>query len=165
MAQKDNTPVVETEVTPVAIDLNEVLAKVVRDEDGNFRVVDKDGTTGEPCKLVMDGDTPGIALTKNAANRWWLNRNKATRLIDEDGFVPLTYRASRTLGTSTSRTPNEKLISYLSEEDKAEYAAIIARAIAARDADKKQPLTELEKLKKKIADAEAKLAKLLAEQV
>lgn len=142
------------------VQTTDYLAKIIKDSEGNYHVIDQDGTEGPICKLV-DADDKTIALTKNASNRQWFNRKKADEIIATDGFVPLQYKASIKLGErSTTTVPNSKLIAYLTEELQAEYKAIIDRAIAARDADKTQPLTEAEKLQAKIAKLEASLAKL-----
>lgn len=134
----------------------EVLAKLVRDEDGTYHVIDKDGTKGPACKIVEKGF--GIALTPNAANRLWINHAKADKLLDENEYIPLYYKPTRKLGPIGTKLPNAKLISYLSEEDQAEYTAIVDRARAAMEADKKKPLSEEEKLRARIAKLQAQLA-------
>lgn len=151
----------ETNLVEEVMDPNTVYAKIIKEEDG-FHVVDYDGTVGPVCKYC-DADDKTIVLTKNKSNRQWYNRAKADKIIAEQGFVPLHYKATKHIGSSSARIPNEALIKWLSEEDQAEYKAIIARAMQARDADKKQPMTELEKAKAKLAKAQAALAKLEAE--
>ena len=140
----------------------EVYAKIIKDDEGNFHVVDFDGTVGPSCKFC-DADDKTIVLTKNKSNRQWFNRKKADAEIAEKGFVELCYKPSRHIGSIGSKLPNEKLISYLPVEDQEEYKAIIARAIEARNADKVKPKTELEKAQESLAKAKAKLDKLLAE--
>ena len=137
----------------------EILAQIVKEDDG-FHVIDSDGTKGDVCKLCDEGKT--IVLTKNASNRKWYNLAKAEAEIAENGYVGLTYKASKTFGPAGSRLPNSKLISYLSEEDQAEYKAIIDRAIEAKKADKvvKPKMTEQEKLLAKIQKLQAQLADL-----
>ena len=141
-----------------AIDSNKVDATIIRKDDG-YPLEDDDGPERPVCKLVDEGDRT-IALTRNASNRKWYSRKAADAAIDATGSCPLYYKASRTLGSSSNHLPNEKLIAYLSEEEQAEYKAIIDRAIAARDADRKKPLTEREKIMAKIAQYERQLAKL-----
>lgn len=144
------------------INPDEVLATIVKREDG-YHVIDQDGTEGPVCKLCDENDKT-IALTKNASNRQWFNRAKADAEIAEHGCVNLYYKATKKLGEVSRNTlPNAKLIAYLSEEEQAEYKAIIDRAIAAREADRKKPLTEEEKLIARIEKAKAALAKLQAE--
>ena len=165
MSKKELDQIVdEPIVEEVTYAPDEVLAKIVKLEDG-YHVEDMDGNISDVCKLVDEGGKT-IALPKNPSNRKWFNKAKADDAIAANGYCPLTYKASKTLGPVGSRStamPNAKLISYLSEEEQAEYKAIIDRAIAARDADKKKPMTEKEKLEAKIAKAKAALAALEAE--
>lgn len=142
-------------------DGEEVLAKLVKREDG-YHVIDQDGTEGPVCdKRTADGY---IILTKNAANRKCVNEKLAEATFENGAeYIPLTYKETRVIGASGPKIPNAKLIEYLSEEDKAEYLAIIERARVAYDADKKKPMTDLEKAQAKVAKAQAALAKLLAE--
>ena len=166
MSKKVDNEVLET-VEEVSVEVEEldpdtVYAYLVRKEDG-YHIIDFDGTEGPVCKVTEDNY---IALTKNKANRQWFSGAKAEKLI-ADGVteIPLTYKASRKFGSNsgTTRIPNEKLISYLPEAEQAEYKAIIARAIEAKNADKKKPMTEIEKAQAKIEKAKAALAKLLEE--
>ena len=150
------TEVVETEV----FDADTVYATIVKKEDG-YHVIDFDGTEGAVCKIVDDGKT--IALTKNKSNRQWFNIARAEAEIAEKGHVDLYYKGTKHIGSTGTRVPNEKLISYLPEAEQAEYKAIIARAIEAKNADKKKPMTELEKAKAKLEKAKAALAKLEAD--
>lgn len=138
---------------------DEVLAYLVKRDDG-YHVIDHDGTEGPVCtKRTADGY---IILTPNAANRKNVNEKKAEAFFAEnpDGRIEFTYKATRKLGDAPKSLPNAKLISYLSEEDQAEYKAIIDRAIAARDADRKKPLTEEEKIRARIAKLQAQLAEM-----
>lgn len=147
-------------VTEEIMDSNTVYAQIVKKEDG-YHVIDFNGTEGPVCKLADEGKT--IALTKNKSNRQWFNLAKAEAEIAEKGHVDLYYKATKTIGSSGPRIPNEKLISYLSPEEQEEYRAIIARAIAAKEADKAKPKTELEKAQEKLAKAKAAYEKMLAE--
>lgn len=134
------------------------MAYIVAQEDG-YHVQELDGTMGPACKLVDEGDRT-IALTRNASNRKWYNRAKADEAIKATGSCPLYYKESRTFGPATAHMPNEKLVAYLSEAEQAEYKAIVDRARAALEADRKKPVTELEKAQARVAKAEAALAKL-----
>lgn len=161
---KDINIAVENSVEDVAEVLveGEAYAKIIKDDEGNFHVVDFDGTVGPVCKFC-DADDKTIVLTKNKSNRQWFNRKRADAEIAEKGFVDLCYKPSRHIGSVGSKLPNEKLISYLPEDLQAEYKAIIARAIEARDAAKTKPMTELEKAQAKLAKAREALAKLEAQ--
>ena len=164
--KKENIVEESVELTPAetiaeVMDPNTVYATIIKKEDG-FHVVDFDGTEGPACKLCDPGDKT-IVLTPNKSNRKWFNVARAEAEIAEKGHVDLYYKATKTIGPVGTRLPNEKLISYLSAEDQAEYRAIIDRAIAAKNADKAQPKTELEKAQAKLLKAQAALEKLMAE--
>lgn len=143
--------------------MEEIIVKIVKDDDGDFHVIDADGVMGGKCKIIEDGRT--IALTKNAANRQYCAVAKANAGIEADGFFVLTVRTTepRKLGPASAKLPNEKLISYLPEELQAEYKEIIARALAAREAEQNRPLTDREKAERALEKAKAQLAKLQAQ--
>lgn len=143
--------------------MEEIIVKIVKDDDGDYHVIDTDGSMGAKCKIIEDGRT--IALTKNAANRQYCAVKKADAGIDADGFFTLTVRTEgpRKLGPAGTKMPNSKLISYLPEDLQEEYKAIIAKAIAAREAEMNRPLTEREKAERTIAKLQAQLAKLQAQ--
>lgn len=140
------------------VDENAVV-KVVKDEEGKFHVIDADGTMGPACTIIEDGRT--ISLSKNAANRQYCAVAKANTGIEKDGYFQLTVRTTppRKLGDAPKHLPNAKLISYLSEEDQAEYKAIIDRAIAAREAEREAAanMSDKDRLLAKIAKLQAKL--------
>ena len=143
-------------------DGEEVLAKIIKDDEG-YKVVDGDGSIGPVCtKMTVDGY---LILSPNAANRKCINKELLDQVFENGATeVPLTYRATRTIGSPSNKIPNEKLLVYATDEEKEEYLAIIAEAKAAMEADKKKPLTEREKHEAKIAKAQEALAKLLAEE-
>ena len=142
--------------------MDEILARIIKQDDG-FHVVDQDGSVGDVCKLCDEGDKT-IVLTPNASNRKYYNKAKAEAAIEQDGYCGLTHKDTGKIG-SVTRTPNAKLISYLPQELQDEYNAIIARAIDAKNASKKKPMTEREKLEAKLAKMQAQLAAMDAETV
>lgn len=167
MSKTTKNDVVETvdtsiETSAPVVD-NEPKAYLVKREDG-YHIEDLEGNLSDPCKLV-DKDQ-WIVFPANASNRKCVKVTVAEKFFTENGDdakMALLYKATRTIGEGTSRStklPNEKLISYLPEAEQEEYKAIIARAIAARDAEreanKKKPMTEAEK-------AQAKVTKLIAQ--
>ena len=153
---------VETTETAEVMDPETVYAQIVKREDG-YHVIDFDGTEGPVCnRRTTDGY---IILTPNKSNRKCYNEKNAEKFFAEnpDGAIDLYYKASRKIGSSGPRIPNEKLISYLPEAEQEEYRAIIARAMAAKEAAKVQPKTELEKAEARLAKAKAAYEKMLAE--
>ncbi len=166
MSKTTKNDVVETvdtsiETSAPIVDTTKPAAFVVKLEDG-FHVKALDGTIGEVCKIDKNN---AICLTKNDANRTWVMVKVVEAYLAEHGAdaeYPMMYKATRVLGPSNGSTklPNEKLIAYLPEAEQEEYKAIIARAIAARDAEraanKKKPVTDAEK-------AQAKVTRLIAQ--
>jgi hypothetical protein len=100
-----------------------------------------------------------IVLGPNSSNRKYVAWNEFANNQDENGeyLVEDKIGGPRTLGTSQ---PDKKLIPFMTEEDKALYDEIIERAIANKASQKKQPLSEAEKLEKQIAKLQARLAGL-----
>ena len=155
---KDVVENVDVSIAEPVVD-NEPKAYLVKKEDG-YHIEDLDGNLGEVCKLSKDGTR--IIFTPNESNRKEKMVKVAEKFFAENGDdakIVLTYKATRTLDgvSSSTKLPNEKLISYLPEAEQEEYKAIIARAIQARDAERanKAPKTDKEK-------AVAKVEKLIA---
>lgn len=97
-----------------------------------------------------------IKLPENSANRQWCSVKQLRKL---GGKKVYEYKESRT-GTTTRKTDRD----YLSEEDQTMLDALLAKAKAAKEAAKKQPMTEEEKLRAKIARDQAKLDELIAKR-
>ena len=148
---------------------NEVVVKATVSFDGTTYFVEDETHGKQECTVL---DSGWLTIPENDANRKYLAMGKVNKFFEEnpDGVIEMTYKATRKLdGTSSSgpRTPNARLISYLSEEDQAEYNAIIERAKAAwatyKEEHKRQPKTEAEKLQAKIAKLQAQFDALLAD--
>ena len=138
-------------------------ADLVMDEDGKFYIEDNGVRTAE-CVVKPYRDTEEIHLQPNSSNRKFWNAVDARKKCANGGRIQLTYKPSIKLGGGTTRTniPNAKLIEYLDEADKAEYLAIIERAKANYESQKKKPMSEKEKILAKIAKLQ-KLQKQLEE--
>lgn len=150
----------ENEVATEMVAEGTTMAYLVKKEDG-YHVESLEGELGDVCKIDKNDC---IMLTPNAANRQWFNRTKADKMFDEGiEKIELGFKATRKLGASGPKLPNEKLISYLPEAEQEEYRAIIARAIAARDAEKNKPKTEAEKKAERLAKLKARIEALEAE--
>ena len=147
-------------VEEVVYDPTEELCEIIKEGDNYYCI---DLASGENLGVLTDTVDNGLKIPKNRSNRKWVSKVLLKRTVDQGIRLPLTYKATKKLGPIGNRLPNEKLIAYLSEEDQAEYKAIIARAYEAKNAAKVQPMTELEKAQAKLAKAQAALEKLLAE--
>ena len=97
-----------------------------------------------------------IVLASNSANRKYIAHNEfKAKAVDGTYTVEDKTTGPRVLGTAQ---PDRGLVPFMTEEDKAEYDGIIARAIENRNAQKNVELTEEEKLEAQIAKLTAKLA-------
>ena len=146
-----------------AVESAEILAYVVKREDG-IHVIDNDGSEGPVCtRKTVDGY---YYLTPNASNRKFISVAKADAMqIGET--VGMIYKPTRQIGScgASSKVPNGKLLEkWLPEEYKEEYEELIARAREAMEADraanKKQPMTDVEKAQAKAKKALEALASL-----
>lgn len=149
---------VVNDATISELPLGEVNVMLILAEDG-VHLVDN----GEDKGLAQEmPDGVCYKLPKNAANRTWFSVKKINDAKSKGiSEINLEYRASRKYGSIGTKLPNAKLIAYLPEDLQAEYKAIVDRAIAARDAAKSKPMTELEKAETKVAKAKAAYEKLL----
>lgn len=145
----------------VEYDADEILCEIIKEGDDYFLVDLESNEKSEPLKISSDG--VAFVLPANRANRKWATINKVNATLDKGERFTMTYKATKKFGPIGNKLPHEKLIAYLSEEDQAEYRAIIARAQEAKAADKAQPKSELEKAKEKLARAQAALDKLMQE--
>jgi len=134
------------------------------ENDMNNTVVEAiDNATNEPVAAKIwfekSKNKYHIVLGPNSSNRKYVAWNEFANNQDENGeyLVEDKIGGPRTLGTSQ---PDKKLIPFMTEEDKALYDEIIERAIANKASQKKQPLSEAEKLEKQIAKLQARLAGL-----
>lgn len=158
MSKKEATMMATDEV----MDPNIVYATIIKDEEGNYHVVDFDGEIGPVCKLVDEGERT-IALTPNKSNRKWFNRKRAEEEIAAKGHVDLYYKTSKVFGPNSARMPYEQLLKYLPEDERKEAEELLREAMRLRDEDKKKPMTDLEKAQAQLEKAKAAYEKLLAQ--
>lgn len=101
-----------------------------------------------------------VVLGPNSANRKYIAHNEFFAKAEDDTYIVEDKTTGpRVLGTSQ---PDKKLVPYMTPEDKEKYDAIIARAIANKEAQKVE-LTPEQKLEAQIAKLQAKLAGLKTE--
>lgn len=141
------------------------IYKIGEDEETGLPVyAAEDLATGEevPCKNWFEKSKNKwhCVLGPNSANRKYVSHNEIASKLGEDGeeyIVEDKTSGPRSLGTAQ---PDKKLIPYMTEEEKADYDAIIARAMARRDEEKanKKALSEEEKLEAQIEKLQKKLA-------
>ena len=129
-------------------------AIVTTHDDGGQSVQMIDKTyPNEPFTLV---------LPANEANRKYFNSKKVEAA---GGEIELTYKESKTIGPRTESAPRKGLEEYLEGKDKEMYLALVEKAKKAREeANKKAPMSDLEKAMRAVERAQAKLAELQSKE-
>ena len=136
-------------------DFNATIKVINYDCESGYAIVDGDNTI--PCdKVVTYKGRDIIHLPSNSKLRQWADRKKTDAAIAENGYHELAYKARVTQGHSTA-APRIPGIQYLSEEEQNELNTLIANARERMQADKKKPMTELEKLQAKLAKVQAQI--------
>ena len=134
-------------------EINANIKVINYDCESGYAIVDGDNTI--PCdKVVTYKGRDIIHLPSNSTLRQWADRKKTDAAIAENGYLELAYKARVTQGHSTA-APRFTGIQYLSDEDLKERYTLIAKARERMQADKKKPMTELEKLQAKLAKVQA----------
>lgn len=163
---KKTNDTVEQTVEPIAIDENATIDVIADPESPcGYSIIDH-GNTIHCVNVSVYKDRKVLRLPDNSTCRVWADVKRLDAAIAADGKLTLGYKARVTQGTGGTHYPQEKLIAFLSEEEQAEYKAIVDKArqaIAdAKAAAKAVPLTPYEKAKKALERAQAKLAELEA---
>ena len=117
---------------------------------------------GKEVAVSIDKTYPNepftLVLPANEANRKYFNSKKGDAA---GGEIELTYKESKTIGPRTESTPRKGLEEYLEGKDKEMYLALVEKAKKAREeANKKAPMSNLEKAMRAVERAQAKLAEL-----
>lgn len=122
---------------------------VITDELGNETV--------QPIQSTYKNEPYTLVLPENPAGRKYMNSKK----VDAAGGEMELVAINRNPGSE--RTYSKKsLLEYMTPEDKELYEAIMERARRAREeANKKVPMTEEQKLRNRIAKAQAALEALM----
>lgn len=164
MKNIENT--VEQTVEPIVVDETATI-DVIADAESptGYSIVDK-GEVHHCTKLVPYKNRVMVEMPENSTLRKWTDKARLDIAIAADGKLTLGYKARIKLGAGGTHYPQEKLIAYLSEEEQAEYKAIVDKArkamADAKAAAKAAPLTPYEKAKRALERAQAKLAELEA---
>ena len=121
---------------------------------------------GKEVAVSIDKTYPNepftLVLPANEANRKYFNSKKVDAA---GGEIELTYKESKTIGPRTESTPRKGLEEYLEGKDKEMYLALVEKAKKAREeANKKAPMSDLEKAMRAVERAQAKLAELQSKE-
>ena len=121
---------------------------------------------GKEVSVAIDKTYPNepftLVLPANEANRKYFNSKKVEAA---GGEIELTYKESKTIGPRTESTPRKGLEEYLEGKDKEMYLALVEKAKKAREeANKKAPMSDLEKAMRAVERAQAKLAELQSKE-
>lgn len=121
---------------------------------------------GKETAVAIDKTYPGepftLVLPANEVNRKYFNSKKVEAA---GGEIELTYKESKTIGPRAESAPRKGLEEYLEGEDKELYLKLVEKAKANREAaNKKAPMTELEKAQRRAERAQAEVDRLTALQ-
>lgn len=102
---------------------------------------------GKEVAVAIDKTYPNepftLVLPTNEANRKYFNSKKVEAA---GGEIELAYKETKTFGPRAESAPRKGLEEYLEGDDKEMYLALVEKAKKAREeANKKAPMTELEK--------------------
>ena len=102
-----------------------------------------------------------LKLPANTCNRVWVSCAKVDKAPGECIDYGTEAKVARVLGPREGNVERKPLEDYLDEKDRKTYLALIEKAKAARAAaNKKVPLTELEKAQRAVERAQARVALL-----
>ena len=121
---------------------------------------------GKEVSIAIDKTYPNepftLVLPANEANRKYFNSKKVEAA---GGEIELTYKEIKTIGPRTESAPRKGLEEYLEGKDKEMYLALVEKAKKAREeANKKAPMSDLEKAMRAVERAQAKLAELQSKE-
>ena len=133
------------------------MVRVYKENDKYF--MEDNGDTQEVTKISYEKKTGKywLILPTNSSNRKGVDISKIT----DDG-INIEYRETRVLGARLSTGDKKPWLEYLTEEELEQYNSLVEIAKQRKsDAEKKQPLTAIEKARIKLAKAQAEVDRLL----
>lgn len=102
-----------------------------------------------------------LKLPANTCNRVWVSCTKVDKAPGQCIDYGTETKVARVLGPRESNVERKPLEDYLNEEDRKTYLALLEKARAAKAAaNKKQPMTELEKAQRTLDKWRARVAAL-----
>ena len=112
---------------------------------------------GKVTEIVPNKDY-FLHLPTNTCKREWVSCKKVDKAPNQCVDYGTEVRIPRVLGPYNKTGEHKPLEDYLNEEDKALYLALIEKAKAAKaEANKKQPMTELEKARAMVEKWQARV--------
>lgn len=114
---------------------------------------------------LTPNDDRYLKLPANSVNRTWVSCVKVDKAPGQCVDYGNEVKVARTLTQRDESTPRKGLEEYLEGEDKETYLKLVEKAKANREAaNKKTPMTDLEKAQRRLERAQANLAKVQAQQ-
>ena len=102
-----------------------------------------------------------LKLPANTCNRVWVSCAKVDKAPGQCIDYGAEAKVARVLGPREGNVERKPLEDYLDEKDRKTYLALIEKAKAARNAaNKKQPMSELEKAQRAVEKWQARVALL-----
>ena len=114
-------------------------------QDGKFYQEDN----GVVVELIPNKDYY-VKLAPNTCNREWTSCKKVDAAPNQCIDYGDEVRVARVLGPYTNKKP---LTSYLTDEERAIYDDLIAKCLERKKAEQSKPLSELEKLERRLKAA------------
>lgn len=125
-------------------------------KEGKFVMEDQ----GKVVELTPNADYY-LKLPVNTCNRVWVSCAKVDKAPGQCIDYGAEAKVARVLGPREGNVERKPLEDYLDEEDRKTYLALIEKAKAARTAaNKKQPMSELEKAQRSVEKWQARVALL-----
>lgn len=132
----------------------------VYQENGKYFMQD-----GNNVVALTPNDDRYLKLPANSVNRVWVSCAKVDKAPNQCVDYGEDVKVARTLGQRTEPTARKGLEEYLEGKDKEMYLKLVEKAKANRDAaNKKAPMTDMEKAQRAVDRALANLAKLQGKQ-
>ena len=102
-----------------------------------------------------------LKLPTNTCNRVWVSCAKVDKAPGQCIDYGAEAKVARVLGPREGNVERKPLEDYLSEDDRKAYLALVEKAKKAREeANKKKPLTKLEKAQREVEKWQARVALL-----
>ena len=125
-------------------------------KEGKFFMEDN----GKVVELTPNADYY-LKLPANTCNRVWVSCAKVDKAPGQCIDYGAEAKVARVLGPREGNVERKPLEDYLDEKDRKTYLALIEKAKAARTAaNKKQPMSELEKAQRAVEKWQARVALL-----